>query len=103
MTKTSTGDTYKATSTYGSTQTATFVADLQIASASAIVPVTKSDTVDLVDGTCRALLVGTAGTANLIDGIDGVRADVPLQQGYNPICVKRVKTGGTATDIWALY
>lgn len=66
------------------------------------VPVVKADA-DLPDGVCRGLLVGTAGTANL-QGIDGVtRANVPLQQGYNPLVVKQVRTGGTANDIWALY
>lgn len=71
--------------------------------AEAIVPVTKSDTVDFPSGPCRALLVGTAGTADLIDGAGETRSDVPLQQGYNPIVVSRVLTGGTADDIWALY
>jgi hypothetical protein len=76
------------------------------------VPVVKAE-VDLPGGTCKALLVGAAGTANLIDAEGGVRAGLPLQQGYNPLrcaalrcaalrCV-RVATGGTATDIWALY
>lgn len=51
----------------------------------------------------RGLLVGTAGTANLMfpDGSTG--ANVPLQQGYNPIRVRQLQTGGTATDIWGLY
>lgn len=66
------------------------------------VPVAKSDT-DLVDGPCRALLVGTAGTATLMQ-IDGtIRANVPLVQGLNPLACKQVRTGGTAADIWALY
>ena len=65
--------------------------------------VTKSDTVDLPDGTCRALLVGAAGAANLIDPDGTLRPDVPLQQGYNPLGAKRVKTGGTADNIWAIY
>jgi hypothetical protein len=65
-------------------------------------PVTKADS-DLAGGLCRALLVGTAGTANLMQ-LDGtVRADVPLQQGFNPLAVRQVRTGGTADDIWALY
>lgn len=65
-------------------------------------PVTKGDT-DLPLGLCRALLVGTAGTANLrqLDGTE--RTNVPLQQGYNPLAVIRIKSGGTADDIWALY
>lgn len=64
-------------------------------------PVTKADS-DLPGGLCRGLLVGTAGTANLkqLDGT--IRANVPLQQGYNPLAVLQVRTGGTASDIWAL-
>ena len=64
-------------------------------------PVTKADS-DLAGGLTRGLLVGTAGTANLMQ-LDGtVRTDVPLQQGYNPLAVRQVRTGGTADDIWAL-
>lgn len=65
--------------------------------------VTKSDTTDLPDGPCRALLVGTAGTANLNDVRGNSTTNVPLQQGYNPLRVRRVRLGGTADDIWALY
>ena len=67
------------------------------------ISVTKSDSADLPDGVCDALLVGTAGTANLVfeNGIE--RTNVPLQQGYNPLRVRRVKAGGSASDIWALY
>jgi len=67
-----------------------------------VIPVTKADA-DLPDGQCRGLLVGTAGTANIKDGGGTTRADVPLQQGYNPIRCIQVRTGGTADDIWALY
>lgn len=67
------------------------------------VPVTKSDAADLPDGVCRALLVGTEGTANLHQPDGTVRENVPLQQGYNPLGARRVKLGGTADDIWALY
>lgn len=66
------------------------------------VPVTKADT-DFVDGLCRGLLVGTAGTANLKQLDGSVRSNVPLQQGYNPLAVLQVRTGGTADNIWALY
>ncbi|WP_298618646.1 hypothetical protein [uncultured Zoogloea sp.] len=66
------------------------------------VPVTKADAA-LPGGPCRALLVGTAGTANLrqVDGTD--RANVPLQQGFNPLAASQVRLGGTASDIWAIY
>lgn len=76
--------------------------DASSAPADMVVPVTKADTA-LPGGTCRGLLVGTAGTANIVDGSGATRASVPLQQGYNPIICQQVRTGGTATDIWALY
>jgi hypothetical protein len=51
----------------------------------------------------RSLLVGTAGTANLIDGDGVTHTAVPLQQGYNPIeNIAQVAAGGTADDIWPL-
>lgn len=65
-------------------------------------PVTKADA-DLPGSITRGLLVGTAGTANLMQPDGTVRANVPLQAGYNPLQVKQVRTGGTASDIWALY
>lgn len=71
--------------------------------ASRIEPVTPDDDNDLAGGVCRALLVGTSGTANLIDASGSERTGVPLQQGFNPIGTRRIKTGGTATNIWALY
>lgn len=64
--------------------------------------VTKANS-NLPDGPCRGLLVGTAGTANLMDASGAILADVPLQTGYNPIQVLQVRTSGTADDIWALY
>lgn len=66
------------------------------------VKVTKADS-DLAGGVCRGLLVGTAGTANLQDADGTTTTDVPLQQGYNPLQARQVRTGGTADDIWALY
>lgn len=76
--------------------------DASTAPADAIVPVTKA-VAELPDGKCRALLVGVAGTANIVDDTGTLRTNVPLQQGYNPIIVRAVHTGGTASDIWALY
>jgi hypothetical protein len=70
--------------------------------ATIIAPVTKADS-NLPGGTCRGLLVGTAGTANIQDAQGNTRTNVPLQQGYNPLSCKQVRTGGTAADIWALY
>jgi hypothetical protein len=68
-----------------------------------LVKVTKSDTIDLAPSACRALLVGTAGTANFIDASGTDCTAVPLQQGYNPIMTRRIKLGGTADNIWALF
>ena len=64
-------------------------------------PVTKADQ-DLPNGLANGLLVGTPGTANLMEPDGTIRTNVPLQQGYNPIAVRQVRTGGTASDIWAL-
>lgn len=76
--------------------------DVSAAPADQFVPVTKAN-VDLSGGACRGLLVGTAGTANLMQ-IDGeIRTNVPLQVGYNPLAVLQVRTGGGADNIWALY
>ena len=72
--------------------------------------VTASDTVDLpqVNGQFpRALLVGTAGNARILDGgrtDTGGSNLVPLQVGYNPVHAVRIyATGLTAANIWALY
>lgn len=57
----------------------------------------------LPGGDCRGLLVGVAGLANLtrLDGT--VVTGVPLQQGYNPLQCKAVRTGTAAGNIWAIY
>lgn len=73
-----------------------------VTSATKYVPVTKANE-DLPDGVCRGLLAGTAGTVNLQQPDGTVRENFPLQQGYNPIFAKQVRTGGSASDIWALY
>lgn len=70
-----------------------------------IVAVSASDTVDIyADGRpCRALLVGTAGAATVIDAGGATSLLIPLQAGFNPLRVTRVKlTGLTAANIWAL-
>lgn len=70
----------------------------------AIVPITASDTVLLPNGTCRSLLVGTAGAADLIDASGALRSAVPLQVGFNPIGVQRINlTNLVASNLWALY
>lgn len=72
--------------------------------ASKIVAVTAHDTNELSGGACRALLVGTAGAATVVDAEGNTATLIPLQAGYNPIRVKVVKsTGLTASNIWALY
>ena len=71
-------------------------------SASKIVAVTKADA-DLPDGVTRGINCGSAGTCNLMDADNNLCANYPLQQGYNPIQVRQIRTGGTASDIWALY
>lgn len=73
------------------------------ASAFAVVPVTPSDTADLPDGMCRGLLIGTGGTLNVIDAGGTLRTGVPFQAGDTWIAVRRVLTGGTAANVWALY
>jgi hypothetical protein len=67
------------------------------------VKITPDDDADLPGGVCLGLLVGGAGTANLIDQFGVETTSVPLQAGVNRLMVKRVKTGGTASEIWALY
>jgi hypothetical protein len=67
-----------------------------------IVQVAKADS-NLPGGRCFALLVGTEGTANLMDAEGNILTGVPLQTGYNPLSVLQVRIGGTASDIWALY
>ena len=73
------------------------------APAARVAPITPDDDADLPEGVCRGLLVGVAGSANLIDASGAERTGVPLQQGFNPIGVARFKTGGTAANVWALY
>lgn len=75
--------------------------------ARSIVPVTPNDAADLPNGVCRGLLIETAGVTDgvtLTDASGTKRDNVPLQQGYNAVAVKRVwATGTDATGIWALY
>lgn len=78
------------------------MADRYMGSATRWVLLTKANS-DIAGGPARALLVGTAGTANLMDEFGNITADVPLQAGYNPLNVRQVRTGGTADDIWALF
>jgi len=58
---------------------------------------------DIVGGVCRGLLVGTAGTATIVDADGNTCTDIPLQAGYNPIQVRKITSLGTASNIWALW
>lgn len=66
------------------------------------IPVTPSNT-DLPDGPCRGLLVAAAGTVNLTTVAGVNRDNVPLQASYNPLVASKIRAGGTATNIFALY
>mgnify|MGYP003563193325 CR=1 FL=1 len=68
-----------------------------------VVPVTKDDDNDLPNGPARALWVGVAGTLNIrtLNGSD--RDNFPALIGLNQIQVVRVRLGGTASNIWAIY
>lgn len=68
----------------------------------AFIKATKANAA-FANGPCRGLWVGTAGTANLLDGQGEIRADVPLKAGLFPCVVQQVRTGGTADDIWLIY
>jgi len=49
---------------------------------------------------CRGLLVGTAGSLNVVMKGGVVRTGVPFQAGINPGCFVEVRAGGTAENIW---
>lgn len=51
---------------------------------------------------CRALHVGTAGTATITCGDGTVATDFPLKDGLNPYEATKVVLG-TASDVWAVY
>ena len=67
--------------------------------------ITKSDTVDIprVSGLpVRAIYVGTAGTASLMDAT-GTVVDFELTQGIHALRPMRVMNSGDADDLVALY
>ena len=52
---------------------------------------------------CRGLLVGTAGSLNIVMQTGQERDDVPFFQGINPGFFSRVRTSvGGAQNIWAI-
>jgi hypothetical protein len=67
-----------------------------------VVPVTPADA-DLPNGPARALWLGSSGTLNITTLVGADRDNFPVFIGLNQIQVKRVRPGGTASDIWAIY
>ena len=50
----------------------------------------------------RALWIGTPGTLNITDWNGNDITDFPAKEGLLPLAVTKVRTGGTASDIWLL-
>jgi len=82
-----------------------------------LIPITKSDTLDVFGNakqndtglggrgpwpSCRGILCGTAGTATVTMATGVKRASIPLQAGFNPIRVHQVWNTGGAADLWAI-
>lgn len=65
--------------------------------------IVKSDTENLPGGAARAIWSATEGTLNLVFPDGSETTAFPVFPGMNQISVLRVKTGGTAADVWALY
>lgn len=66
-----------------------------------VVGLTKATGVDI--RVPRALWIGTAGTLNFVDTAGQTITNFPAQAGLNPIKIRQLTEGGTATDIWGLY
>lgn len=64
--------------------------------------VTPSDD-DLIPGEySRGLIIGVGGTIN-VTFPDGTEANgMPVLEGFFPFFVKKVRAGGTASDIWTV-
>lgn len=75
--------------------------DISSAPADGYVLLTKSDSATFT--ACRALLVGTSGTANLTQPDGTTRDSVPLVEGWNPISTTQLRLGGTVDNVWAIY
>ena len=52
---------------------------------------------------CRAILIGTAGTANVVMASGKTRNNVSLQVGVMPLRISVLLSGGTADDFWAIF
>ena len=50
----------------------------------------------------RGLMVGTAGTLNVVMANGQTRTGVPFPAGFTPGFFAAVNTGGTAQNIWAV-
>ena len=68
------------------------------AAANSIVPVVSGNNIPAT----RCLMVGSAGTADIVTANGETLLAFPLQDGYNPISVTKV-TLGTAASVYALY
>ena len=60
----------------------------------------------LSDGLCRAILCSEDGALNLTDKSGNVRANVPVQKGYNPLrasVINNPSSGSAPGVVYALY
>jgi len=65
-----------------------------------VVPLTKGAGVIPIT---RAILVGTAGSLNIVTAAGITRTAVPFQAGMNPIRIKELLAGGTGDNVWGVY
>ena len=66
--------------------------------------VTPSNDADLALGVCKALLIGGAGTIEIIAADDADAVTLTVAAGILPVRARRVRAAGTtATGIVALY
>lgn len=64
--------------------------------------VTPSDNDIITDGFSRGLIIGSSGTIN-VTFPDGSEANgMPAPAGFFPFFVKKVREGGTASNIWTV-
>jgi len=71
-----------------------------LVSAKDIVPLTKGGG---PFAETRAVLVGTAGTLNIVTAAGKTRTDVPFLAGMTPIRITDLLTGGLGDDVWGVY
>lgn len=71
-----------------------------LVSAKDVVPLTKGGGPFAIT---RAVLVGGAGTLNIVTAAGHTRNNVPFLQGMIPFRIKELLSGGTASDIWGVY